>query len=185
MTPFAYATPHSNSTYVPKSYGREVEVYEDESDEDYFVGVESYEEKDSTTDVSVDGNDSYDGYDQNALSDYETAYQNDDEGHVVGNAVWEGLTGDGHDSRYPRLGNQSAANDHIVAQAVHDDAASDISETPSEYPSTQQRIDQRHPEPAIILQPLRRVKAPGLYERRQKRGTSFTIHVDDEASDPK
>ena len=182
LTPFAYATPHSNSTYAPKSYGNEVNIYEDEDNgENYFVGHDDLEARDSTTDASEIEDQSYEGYEQNALSDHETAPHDEDMKHAVLDDERNGVHGDLTDSLYTEVMNQpftkNVGGDN--GRGIGDDAASDVSETPSEYPSTNQQIEQHLSEPVITLQPFGRVKAPGLYERRQKRGASFTIHVDE------
>lgn len=151
-------------------------MYEDEDDDaDYFVGHGSEEGRESTTDISDDD----EGYDQNALSDFEGSLHDVNDG----NDGWDGVHDDArnvYDSRYKGMVGRSFSSHHDDEQdrQVEDDAVSDISESPSEYPSTQQQAASRE---ALVVKPIIKAVSPtGLYERRQKRGMGFTIHVDDE-----
>ncbi|RDL37647.1 uncharacterized protein BP5553_05080 [Venustampulla echinocandica] len=155
-TPFAYATPHSNAPYIdprPRS-DVDIEIYQDEYDDD---------ELGSTTDELDLGVDESGGWEQNALSDYEPepsdeeaskhsdsfqARQLDDE--------WEGVQDLEDGSRLPgRFGSIREVAGHS-ADVDRDDAQSDASSQPSEYPSTQ-------------------------YDMFSRSKAGFKIHVDEEA----
>lgn len=163
-TPFAYATPHSNAPYIegrPRS-GGDIDIYQDEADEGDLG---------STTDefnLEAEGS----GWDQNALSDYEPASSNagtDDNGDYEAHQLddeWQGV-GDldedlTSDSR--PVGVTSGARKAMPgslrqdAEGEEEDAQSDTSSLPSEYPSTQQ---------GLFIGPK----------------TGFKIHVDDEVDE--
>ncbi|KAG9232573.1 hypothetical protein BJ875DRAFT_380388 [Amylocarpus encephaloides] len=139
-TPFAYATPHSNAPYVdtrPKS-AENIEIWEDSNSEEEH-GI-------ATNDIDMNDNDSED-WDQNALSDLEPGFS--EQGSVDGgnhlphqhDDEWQGV-GDGieYDSRPNSFGvsGQSLVESlRLDIENDHDDAQSDESSQPSEYPSTQ------------------------------------------------
>ena len=121
MTPFAYATPHSNAPYIERprscSDGIEVSIYEDEDVDD----VPEHQGGGSTTD-EVRSEDDETGYEERALSDFDS-YEKDgtEESVELGmgqHEEWEGV------------------QDLGVEDDVEEEE--DVSEsTPSEYPSTQ------------------------------------------------
>jgi hypothetical protein len=119
MTPFAYATPHSNAPYIERTRS-EVGIYEDESGDD-----EQQQEHGSTTDeIGFDGEET--GYEDHALSDYDS----DEEGSVeLGqerqvDEEWEGVQDEGLPS--------ALRNDNEDGENASEDSV------PSEYPSNQQ-----------------------------------------------
>jgi hypothetical protein len=134
-TPFAYATPHSNAPYIEAS-----RHMRDDDDE----------EGSATDEVELD-----EGYDQKALSDYDSD-EASDVGHRPDEDAWEGVQDD-------------ESRNALVAKAVgglrqgndenDEDMASDASSSPSEYPS-------RQPE--------------GSYSETK---SGFRIHVDEEVED--
>jgi hypothetical protein len=175
-TPFAYATPHSNAPYLPRSVG-EVDVYEDEDDDaDYFdEGTNNGADESSTDEDDVDD----EGYEHNALSDYERdRNQRESASHGDWQGVQESKSGT-YDMRYAGFVNQSFSNGHQDERQneVDDDAASDISESPSEYPSTHPQIAKETHLPVLSSKVAKRT---GLFERRRKHEKGFTIHVDEE-----
>jgi hypothetical protein len=124
-TPFAYATPHSNAPYVdtrPRS-GADIDIYQDEEDE---------KDMGSATDEFNLGAEESQGWEQNALSDYEPEFESDDEARQLDDE-WEGVQDvyEGCESGTAgKTGLRQVANDNEDAQ----------SDAPSEYPSTQQGL---------------------------------------------
>lgn len=129
VTPFAYATPHSNAPYIDmSSRTRGSTMHEDD---DWSI----------TYDTNMD-----EGYDHNVLSDYE---QFDDDGasdldqHPYD--VWEGMADDinipipQHDSQSTIKMNMAVSGLTSRERELEIDEGdeSDSSDTPSEYPSTQ------------------------------------------------
>jgi hypothetical protein len=121
MTPFAYATPHSNAPYIERprsgSDGIEVSIYEDEDVDD----VPEHQGGGSTTD-EVRSEDDETGYEERALSDFDP-YEEDGTGESVELGMgqheeWKGV------------------QDLGVEDDVEEDEDGSES-TPSEYPSTQ------------------------------------------------
>ncbi|KAF4630445.1 hypothetical protein G7Y89_g7695 [Cudoniella acicularis] len=156
-TPFAYATPHSNAPYIdtrPRS-GADIDIYQDE---------EADEELGSTTDeFNLEAEESG-GWEQNALSDFDSGTSNagaEDTGGYQAHQPdeeWQGVDdlGDKAGACDSRLVGKAASQSlrHDVNE-VEEDAQSDVSSQPSEYPSTQQ----------------------GLFSGPK---TGFKIHVDEE-----
>jgi hypothetical protein len=121
MTPFAYATPHSNAPYIERprsgSDGIEVSIYEDEDVDE----VPEHQGGGSTTD-EVRSEDDETGYEERALSDFDS-YEKDGTGESVDLGMgqheeWEGV------------------QDLGVEDDVEEEEDGSES-TPSEYPSTQ------------------------------------------------
>jgi hypothetical protein len=119
MTPFAYATPHSNAPYIERprsgSDGIEVSIYEDVDE------VPEHQGGGSTTD-EVRSEDDETGYEERALSDFDS-YEKDGTGESVDLGMgqheeWEGV------------------QDLGVEDDVEEEEDGSES-TPSEYPSTQ------------------------------------------------
>jgi hypothetical protein len=119
MTPFAYATPHSNAPYIERprsgSDGIEVSIYED------VDGMPEHQGGGSTTD-EVRSEDDETGYEERALSDFDS-YEEDGTGESVELGMgqheeWEGV------------------QDLGVEDDVEEEEDGSES-TPSEYPSTQ------------------------------------------------
>ncbi|KAI9641846.1 hypothetical protein NHQ30_009713 [Ciborinia camelliae] len=124
VTPFAYATPHSNAPYVEmSSRTRDSTMHEDDGSAIYDTNMDE-------------------GYDHNALSDYE---QFDDDGASEPSSdqdqhpydIWEGMTDD-----VPQHDSQSTIKMKVAGFGPQDPEVdegdeSDSSDTPSEYPSTQ------------------------------------------------
>lgn len=134
-TPFAYATPHSNAPYIEAS-----RHMRDDDDE----------EGSATDEVELD-----EGYDQNALSDYDSA-EASNVGHRPDEDVWEGVQDD--ESRNA-LVSKAAGSLGQGADDNDEDMVSEASSSPSEYPS-------RQPE--------------GSYSETK---AGFRIHVDEEVED--
>jgi hypothetical protein len=124
-TPFAYATPHSNAPYVdtrPRS-GADIDIYQDEEDEEDMGSA--------TDEFNLEAEESQ-GWEQNALSDYEPEFESDDEAHQLDDE-WEGVqdVDEGCESGIVgKTGLRQVADDNEDAQ----------SDAPSEYPSTQQGL---------------------------------------------
>lgn len=138
-TPFAYATPHSNAPpYVEGSRPRSgIDVYVD-SDED--------EDHDDDRGSTTDDFNIEEGYENHALSDFESDAGSPELGHEAQvDDEWDGVQDD-------VLHGQGKAHESQVAgkvsglvglrhEEVDDDQASEASSQPSEYPSTQQHSD--------------------------------------------
>ncbi|KAH8685695.1 hypothetical protein BGZ60DRAFT_365356 [Tricladium varicosporioides] len=163
-TPFAYATPHSNAPYIegrPRS-GGDIDIYQDEADED--------NPRSTTDEFNLEAEGS--GWDQNALSDYEPASSDagtDDNGDYEAHQLddeWQGVEDldEGLTSDSRNVGVSSGArkvmpgNLRQEAEGEEEDAQSDTSSLPSEYPSKQQ---------GLFIGPK----------------TGFKIHVDDEVDE--
>lgn len=126
-TPFAYATPHSNAPYIEGARPRSWE----------FVNDEDEEQGSTTDDLHLDE----EGYDHNALSDYDSNH--DDEGHQP-SEEWQGVEDDDiYESRIMRK--------VVGGIGMDDDNASDASSQPSEYPSTQPQGRLVHHEAAFQI----------------------------------
>ena len=183
MTPFAYATPHSNTPYVEGSRQRSVGIWvdDDEEEDDTDVGrrgqgVRDRNERGSVTDIDLD--DGEEGYDENALSDFETESGPEDQSGRRLDDEWEGV--------------QDYEQEHSTGYQVHttttittkvlglrreaatqgdddnlDDQQSNASSSPSEYPSTQQQ------------QLKSETSDQGNYSRSEPKMV-FRIHVDDD-----
>ncbi|CZT41394.1 uncharacterized protein RSE6_01129 [Rhynchosporium secalis] len=176
MTPFAYATPHSNAPYIERARTRSstrssIGIYEDEDLDEDFVGGDD-DNSGSTTD-EVYANEEEDG-EANALSDFE-------EGQV--DEEWQGVQDDldfdvdidpvpcsPRPLPVPKP-LPSALRSEIEMQDFDiEDGASDISSVPSEYPS-------RQPEGLSDLDSgMGGIIGMGLGVQR----AGFRIHVDDE-----
>jgi hypothetical protein len=119
-TPFAYATPHSNAPYVEASSRPRsgVDLRDDDDDE----------QGSTTDDFNVE-----EGYDQNALSDYDSdegsGHQPDDE--------WEGVQDDGVMTGYESRTIVGKAGAVVSLRQSEEDGDSEAGSHPSEYPSTQ------------------------------------------------
>jgi hypothetical protein len=135
-TPFAYATPHSNAPYIEASRNMQ-----DDDDEDGSA----------TDEVELD-----EGYDQNALSDYDSDGASD-VGHQPDEDAWEGVQDD--ESRNAIVGKTVGGLRQGRDENVNEDVASEASSSPSEYPSRQPK--------SVYL--------------KDKAG--FRIHVDEEIED--
>jgi len=123
MTPFAYATPHSNAPYVENSRPRSgVDVYVDDEDEDG---------QGSTTDNAESG------YEANALSDYDSDGASDQEQDRQVDDEWEGVQDEGVTTAYESRTIGKAVGGGLRPEH-QDDEGSEASSQPSEYPSTQQ-----------------------------------------------
>jgi hypothetical protein len=164
-TPFAYATPHSNAPYIdtrPRN-GEDIEIWQDDDEDD--VG--------SATNEMSDDNPESEDWDQNALSDFEpeaswqgSTNADEDVAHQPDDDEWRGVDeGVRYESRTNAVGlglmTKTGAGP-LTPRLDEDleDAQSDVSSQPSEYPSTQQGLD--------------------LYSGPRKAG--FKIHVDDEVT---
>ena len=128
-TPFAYATPHSNAPYVdtrPQG-GADIDIYQDEDDQD------DQDLGSATDEFNLEAEESQ-GWEQNALSDYEPESDDDDEADQLDDE-WEGVQdvdeGVGYES--------SRAGKTGLRQATDEDEDA-LSDAPSEYPSTQQGL---------------------------------------------
>ncbi|TVY83753.1 hypothetical protein LSUE1_G001153 [Lachnellula suecica] len=124
-TPFAYATPHSNAPYIeprPRS-GPDIDIYQDEADEEDLGSA--------TDEFNLEAEESQ-GWEQNALSDFEP--ESDDETHQL-DAEWEGLQ-DVDDG----VGYESGSAGNIGLRPAADEEEDAHSDAPSEYPSTQQGL---------------------------------------------
>ncbi|TAQ89209.1 hypothetical protein B7494_g2501 [Chlorociboria aeruginascens] len=136
-TPFAYATPHSNAPYNEKPRSGADHVNDGADD------------RGSTTDdLNME-----EGYEQNALSDYDSEASSRNPSHQPDDE-WEGVEDD-YESR--------SVDKSTILRQIHDgidmeDDESDGNSQPSEYPSTQQPVD--------------------MYV--SSNATGFRIHVDDE-----
>lgn len=113
ITPFAYATPHSNAPYIEAS-----RHMRDDDDE----------EGSATDEVGQD-----EGYDRHALSDYDSD-EASDVGHQPDEDVWEGVQDD--ESRNALVG-KAVVRLRQGDDENDDDMASEASSSPSEYPSRQ------------------------------------------------
>ncbi|KFZ15451.1 hypothetical protein V502_05583 [Pseudogymnoascus sp. VKM F-4520 (FW-2644)] len=134
MTPFAYATPHSNVPYA----------YNDRRSMSNIPNDWAVDNEDSPTDEFETDDNNNEDY----MSDTDQAYQHEEED-------WEGV----NDLTADQVKMEEEDDNNIEARAFSDDdedAVSDTSSTPSEYPSTQ---------------PLAKYSG--------NKGT-FEIHVDDE-----
>lgn len=145
MTPFAYATPHSNAPYVDHGHTRSgIGIYEDEDEES------------ATDDMYADQDQ---GAEANALSDSDIA--NDEaryeEQERQLDEEWEGVGDSVEHDRVMDYESRAA-----LRPELEDDEASDASEVPSEYPSTQQ--------PGL----------EGMFSIGGSAKTAFRIHVDEE-----
>jgi hypothetical protein len=156
MTPFAYATPHSNAPYIERPRSG-VGIYEDESANE---GEGQGHEHGSTTD-QIEFATEETGYEARALSDYDS---DEERGSVeLGqerqlDEEWKGVQDDAANSSFHSgLGPLGLKNDDK-------DNASDGSSVPSVYPSTQQ--------PRQVDTPLFSGTKAG-----------FKIHVDEEVDD--
>ncbi|KAL2071733.1 hypothetical protein VTL71DRAFT_12968 [Oculimacula yallundae] len=182
MTPFAYATPHSNAPYIERARTRSmtrsvIGIYEDVDPDEDFVAEEMSHDGAGDSDGGSETDEVFvhedeEGGEANALSDFE-------EGE------WEGVQddfdadadADAHSNRYSphsitvgksvpsalrsELGHGNGTEDVDI-----DDGASDVSSVPSEYPS-------RQPEGLFDIS-----SGMGMGMGVQKPG--FRIHVDDE-----
>ncbi|KAL5321996.1 hypothetical protein ACEPPN_009962 [Leptodophora sp. 'Broadleaf-Isolate-01'] len=190
MTPFAYATPHSNAPYIERARTSSrtrssIGIYEDgdedlDGDFDAEANADNDEEGSTTDDLYADGEE---GGEANALSDFDS----DGEEYGAGFAQrqvdeeWEGVEDDldldhAHSNGYsPRLlpvsvgksvpsGLRHGLGEHEMEDGDVDDQASDASSVPSEYPS-------RQPDGLFDL-------GSGLGMGTGKAG--FRIHVDEE-----
>ncbi|TVY41623.1 hypothetical protein LOCC1_G008192 [Lachnellula occidentalis] len=147
-TPFAYATPHSNAPYIDTRPRDDVniDIYQDDDDQDV-------QDLGSATDeFNLDAEESQ-GWERNALSDYEPdseggvdAHQSDDE--------WEGLQDVDEGMLYESIRSGKIS----LRKRIHEVEEDALSDAPSEYPSTQQ----------------------GLYAGSKK---EFKIHVDEEVDE--
>ncbi|KFY80446.1 hypothetical protein V499_00745 [Pseudogymnoascus sp. VKM F-103] len=136
MTPFAYATPHSNAPYIYNDRRSMSNVPND-------WGIDIGNEDSPTDEFETDDNNNED-----YMSDTDQAYQQEEED-------WEGV----NELTADQVKMEEEDDNNIEARAFSDDdedAVSDTSSTPSEYPSTQ---------------PLAKYSG--------KKGT-FEIHVDEE-----
>lgn len=125
-TPFAYATPHSNAPYIdarPRS-GVDIDIYQDEDDDD--------NQGSATDEFNLEAGESQ-GWEQNALSDYEPDSDDDETNQL--DEEWEGVQDADEDLGYE----SGPAGKCSLRQAVDDDEDA-LSDAPSEYPSTQQGV---------------------------------------------
>lgn len=122
FTPFAYATPHSNAPYAEMSSRTRGSTMQDDDRDIYDTNMDE-------------------GYEQNALSDYEDDASSDPDQHPYD--VWEGMA---DDAPAPKHDSQSTIKMHVASASfgsgprdpvIDDGNDSDSSDTPSEYPSTQ------------------------------------------------
>ncbi len=121
MTPFAYATPHSNAPYIERprsgSDGIEVSIYEDEDANE----AHEHQGGGSTTEELNGFEDEETGYEERALSDYDSDQASDQGSLELGqrqvDEEWEGVQDLDGDQEEEEEGTESS--------------------TPSEYPSTQ------------------------------------------------
>ena len=147
-TPFAYATPHSNAPYVdtrPRD-DADIDIYQDEDEDDQ----DGQDLGSATDEFNLEAEESQ-GWERNALSDYEPESEDDAEANQLDDE-WEGV---------------QDADESVVYESIHtgktslrqptdeDEDEDALSDAPSEYPSTQQ----------------------GLYAGSKK---EFKIHVDEE-----
>ena len=150
-TPFAYATPHSNAPYIdtrPRS-GADIDIYQDKDDQ---------EDLGSATDEFNLEAEECQGWEQNALSDYEPESDDDDDDDDDNEAnrlddEWEGVQDVDKDAGY-----ESGPASKTGARQTKDEDEDALSDAPSEYPSTQQ----------------------GLFGGPK---TGFKIHVDEEVDE--
>lgn len=144
MTPFAYATPHSNAPYIERARSS-IGIYEDDDEIDDKIGV-NIDDCGSTTDDLYAEEET--GYEANALSDY-----NSDVGVDYGHArqvdeEWEGVQ-DEIDLEREGVGYESRAIGKVIPGGLGEDRdvggdgdgdgddQSEVSSVPSEYPSRQ------------------------------------------------
>lgn len=117
MTPFAYATPHSNAPYI----------YNDRRSM-----------SNGANDWGVDGNDSLTDEFETDLNNNEDYVSDTDLGPQPEEDAWEGVKDETGDDE---ANEDDEDDENLEARALSDgdneDAASDTSSTPSEYPSTQ------------------------------------------------
>ncbi|KFX86726.1 hypothetical protein V490_08897 [Pseudogymnoascus sp. VKM F-3557] len=113
MTPFAYATPHSNAPYV----------YNDRRSMSNVPNDWGIDNEDSPTDEFETDDNNNEDY----MSDTDRAHQHEEED-------WEGV----NDLTADQVKMEEEDDNNIEARAFSDDddAVSDTSSTPSEYPST-------------------------------------------------
>ncbi len=125
MTPFAYATPHSNAPYIERPRSG-VGIYEDESAGE---GEGQGHAEGATDQIEFETEET--GYEARALSDYDS---DEEDGSVeLGQArqideEWEGVQDDAH------------PGDEFLPSGLRndDEEGTEGSSVPSEYPSTQQ-----------------------------------------------
>ncbi|TVY89507.1 hypothetical protein LAWI1_G008861 [Lachnellula willkommii] len=148
-TPFAYATPHSNAPYVdtrPRD-DADIDIYQDEDDQD------GRDLGSATDEFNLEAEESQ-GWERNALSDYEPESEDGEEADQLDDE-WEGV----QDADEGVIYESSYAGKTSLRQATDEDEDADaLSDAPSEYPSTQQ----------------------GLYAGSKK---EFKIHVDEEVDE--
>ena len=152
MTPFAYATPHSNAPYIERprsgSDGIEVSIYEDEDLDD----VPAHQGGGSTTE-EVRSEDEETGYEERALSDFDSYEEEGTEESVelgMGqHEEWQGVQDLG-------------VEDEVEVEVEEEEDGSES--TPSEYPSTQ---------------PMAQIEKP-LFSGTK---AGFKIHVDEGEGD--
>ncbi|CZR60603.1 uncharacterized protein PAC_10499 [Phialocephala subalpina] len=214
MTPFAYATPHSNAPYIERDRersGAPISVYEDESAAgDENLGGEAGDGSvTDEIDVYADQRQNFEagmGLGTGISSEFQNYDEDEDEEdedpNRERNFVDEGSI-DLDQDRSPSLGQERQVdeewegvqdldedqNSHGIAigdvvdefanQEVEifedeyeeeDDNVSQSSSVPSEYPSTQQRMQGTK-------------SGPVLEERLQEEGPGFRIHVDEDEDD--
>lgn len=212
MTPFAYATPHSNAPYIERDRersGAPISVYEDESaggdenfggeaddnktDEidiyanerrDFVAGMGlgtgfSSEFQNYDEDEDDEGDEDDDPNRERNFEDEESIDLDQDRSLSLGQErqveeEWEGVQDLDEDSHGIAIGDvvDEFANQEveIFQDEDEDDNASQNSSVPSEYPSTQQRLQGAN------------FGAPVL-EQGVETGPGFRIHVDEDEDD--
>ncbi|KUJ15884.1 uncharacterized protein LY89DRAFT_586856 [Mollisia scopiformis] len=132
MTPFAYATPHSNAPpYVERSgSGPPISVYEDESvaGNENFGGEEEEEEEEDEVRAEFEAGMRYYDDEEGGSIDLDQELQE----RQVDELEWEGV------EESPGLAIGSVVVDGEVEMEVFEDSDS-VDSVPSEYPSTQQQ----------------------------------------------
>jgi hypothetical protein len=159
MTPFAYATPHSNAPYIerPRS-GSGIGIYEDEDNSADEAREHEHQGGGSTTEELTGFEEDETGYEERALSDYDSDNVSDEGSVELGmgqHEEWEGV----QDSSFHSGERQRAG---FGDEEDEDGDNGGTESTPSEYPSTQ---------------PQRQVQAEAPLWSATKAG--FRIHVDE------
>ena len=159
MTPFAYATPHSNAPYIerPRS-GSGIGIYEDEDHSADEAREHEHQGGGSTTEELTGFEEDETGYEERALSDYDSDNVSEEGSVELGmgqHEEWEGV----QDSSF-HSGERQRAGFGDEEDEDEDDGGTES--TPSEYPSTQ---------------PQRQVQTEAPLWSGTKAG--FRIHVDE------
>lgn len=129
MTPFAYATPHSNAPYVSRPRSG-ISIYEDEDEDEKHL-----EDRGSATNQD----DIYEnkGGEANALSDFDLDEAEHPEQEHQLEDEWEGVQDEDMPDEQKYITTRYAAS-------ADDDNESEASSAPSMYPSTQQPDHHQH-----------------------------------------